>query len=311
MSHATQLCPDPGTQLLSPADLDLYLETFFARWENLNTRHAYRGDLRAWLTWCEKTGRHPIGPHITRGIVEIWMRWLHEDRHNAPKTINHRVARLSMLFELAVDDGLMAKNPCRLVRRPKGVPDPNVRIAMNREETQRFIAAAYTSGPTDYALVLLMLMMGLRVSEVCSLDVGDCHEIAKAHRCVRFVGKGSKLAVVPMPPAVQRAVDAAIGDRTDGPLLVRRDGSRMTRRSADRVVKRIAKAAAITSVKVYPHVLRHTFIVGALDAGTPARTVQLSARHAQVSTTLTVYDRGRQVLDDHASYVVAGYFGAA
>lgn len=66
-----------------------------------------------------------------------------------------------------------------------------------------------------------------------------------------------------------------------------------------------------TSVKVYPHVLRHTFIVGALDAGTPARTVQLSARHAQVSTTLSVYDRGRQVLDDHAAYVVAGYFGAA
>lgn len=76
-------------------------------------------------------------------------------------------------------------------------------------------------------------------------------------------------AMVPMPPAVQRAVDAAIAGRTSGPVVQRRDGSRMTRRSADRVVKRCAKAARITAITVSPHTLRHTFVVLALDAGFP------------------------------------------
>ncbi|AUV61595.1 integrase [Gordonia phage MichaelScott] len=304
MSHATQPC------VLSPADVDLFVEAFLARWESPNTRAAYRQDLTAWLRWCHLHGKHPISD-ASRPLVEMWMRWLRDERGNSASTINHRVGTLTRFFELALDDDLVAKNPCRLVRRPKAGSDNNDRIALTRDEMQRLTAAAAASSAADHALVVLMGVCGLRVSEACSLDVTDCHEIAKAHRCVRFIGKGGKPALVPMPPAVQRAVDAAIGDRTSGPLLLRRDGTRMTRRSADRVVKRCAKTAGITAVAVSPHVLRHSFVVGALDAGAQPRTVQLSARHAQISTTLDVYDKGRQALDDHAAYVVAGYFGSA
>ncbi|AZV00688.1 tyrosine integrase [Gordonia phage EnalisNailo] len=301
--HATQ------SAVLSRADVDFYIETFLARWDNPNTRDAYRNDLIMWLRWCDDHNQHPLHG-ITRPLVELWMRWLREDRQNSDATINHRVGTLSQLFDLAVDDDLVAKNPCRMVRRPKAVPDAGQRIALTRDEMQRLTAAAFKSGPTDYALVLLMGHLGLRVSEVCALDIDDCSVIAKAHRCVRFIGKGEKPALVPLPPAAQRAVDAAAAGRASGPLLVRRDGTRMTRRSADRVVKRLAKAAGITGVKVSPHTLRHTFIVGAIDAGTDLRTVQLSARHADISTTIGTYDRGRQVLDEHAAYVVAGYFGS-
>jgi site-specific recombinase XerD len=317
VSHATQPCPLPALDLPDPSagplaglDLDMYCEMFLARWENPNTRDAYRMDVRIWRAWCDERGLHPLNG-ITRHHVEMWMRWLAGERGNGPATICHRVGTLSLFFELALDDDLVRKNPCRLVRRPKAKPAADERIALSRDEMQRLAAVAARSSVTDHALVCLMGYMGLRVSEACSLDVSDCYEIAKAHRCVRFIGKGDKPALVPMPPAVQRAVDAAIGGRNDGPLLLRRDGTRMSRRSADRVVKRLAKAAAITSVTVSPHVLRHTFIVGALDAGAPPRTVQLSARHADISTTLGVYDRGRQTLDDHATYVVAGFFGSA
>ncbi|QPX61737.1 tyrosine integrase [Gordonia phage Bunker] len=304
MSHATEACA------LARADLDLYIESFLSRWDSANTRATYRQDLILWLRWCDLHDKHPISD-ASRPLVEVWMRWLRDERGNSASTINHRVGTLSQFFEIALDDDLVRKNPCRLVRRPRATPRPNERIALTRDEMQRLTAAGAASGPADHALIVLMGMCGLRVSEACGLDVTDCNEIAKAHRCVRFVGKGGKPALVPMPPAVQRAVDAAIGDRTAGPLIVRRDGSRMTRRSADRVVKRCAKAAGITAVSVSPHTLRHTFIVGALDAGAAPRTVQLSARHADISTTLSTYDRGRQALDDHASYVVAGYFGSA
>ncbi|QLF84845.1 tyrosine integrase [Gordonia phage BBQValindra] len=304
VSHATEACA------LARADLDLYIESFLARWESPNTCAAYRQDLTAWLRWCDLHNKHPISD-ASRPLIEVWMRWLRDERGNSSSTINHRVGTLSQFFELALDDDLVRKNPCRLVRRPRATPDADERIALTRDEMQRLTAAAAASSPSDHALVVLMGYCGLRVSEACGLGVTDCYEIAKAHRCVRFVGKGGKPALVPMPPSVQRAVDAAIACRTTGPLIVRRDGSRMTRRSADRVVKRCAKAAAITAVSVSPHTLRHTFVVSALDAGVSARVAQLSARHADISTTLSTYDRGRQVLDDHAAYAVAGYLGSA
>jgi site-specific recombinase XerD len=238
------------------------------------------------------------------------MRWLAEDRGCAPGTVSRRIGTLSQFFELAIDDDLIARNPTRLIRRPKTRVDQTKRIALSRDEMGRLARAAYDAGPTDYALVVLMGYLGLRVSEACGLDVADCLHVSKAHRCLRFVGKGDQLAIVPQPPVVMRAVDAAIGDRTEGPLLLRRDGSRMTRRSADRVVKRCAKAAAI-EMPVSPHVLRHTMIVNALDAGVPPRTVQLSARHASLDTTLSVYDRGRENLDSHAAHALAAYFGSA
>ncbi|WNM66331.1 tyrosine integrase [Gordonia phage Culver] len=305
MSHATQLCPSVPSGL----DLDLYIESFLARWENPNTRSAYRQDMASWLRWCKEHDKDPV-LDASRPLVEMWMRWLRDERGNSSATISHRVGTLSQFFEIALDDDFVRKNPCRLVRRPRVSIDPDQRIAMTRDEIQRLQAAGARSSAVDHALVMLMGYCGLRVSEACGLDVTDCYEISKAHRCVRFVGKGDKAAMVPMPPSVQRAVDAAIAGRGAGPLLVRRDGTRMTRRSADRVIKRLAKAASITSVSVSPHTLRHTFVVGALDAGTAPRTVQLSARHADISTTLSTYDRGRQILDEHAAYVVAGYFGA-
>lgn len=167
MSHATQPCAD--SPALSSLDVDLYIEAFLARWDNPNTRSAYRDDLASWLRWCEHVGLDPIGPHLHRSHVEMWMRWMRETRGNSASTINHRVGRLSLLFELAVDDDLMPKNPCRLVRRPKAAPAPDERIAMNREEAQRFLHAAHRAGPMDYALVMLMAMMGLRISEALSL----------------------------------------------------------------------------------------------------------------------------------------------
>ncbi|AXH45836.1 tyrosine integrase [Gordonia phage GEazy] len=176
MSHATQAC------VLARADLDLYIESFLARWENPNTRDAYRADLVMWLRWCELHDKDPIGD-ASRPLVEMWMRWLRDERSNSAATINHRVGTLGQFFEIALDDDLVRKNPCRLARRPKVQPNPDQRIALTRPELQRLEAVAAASCPADHALVMLMGYCGLRVSEACSLDVTDCHEIAKAHRC--------------------------------------------------------------------------------------------------------------------------------
>lgn len=61
---------------------------------------------------------------------------------------------------------------------------------------------------------------------------------------------------------------------------------------------------------VSPHTLRHGAIANAIDAGIPIRDVQLMARHRDISTTITIYDKGRFNLDTHASHGLAAYLGA-
>jgi integrase/recombinase XerD len=83
----------------------------------------------------------------------------------------------------------------------------------------------------------------------------------------------------------------------------------MDRYAADRTVKRLARRAGIRK-RISPHSLRHSFITAALDAGVPLRDVQEAASHADPRTTMR-YDRGRQSLDRHATYVVATFVAGA
>ncbi len=108
------------------------------------------------------------------------------------------------------------------------------------------------------------------------------------------LGKGSKLALIPLPPRVARAVDMAAGERLSGPLLLAQYGLRLNRHAATRIVRRLAKKAGITK-SISPHSLRHSFITAALDAGVPLRDVQIAARHSDPRTT-TRYDRARTTL---------------
>jgi integrase/recombinase XerD len=84
---------------------------------------------------------------------------------------------------------------------------------------------------------------------------------------------------------------------------------RLDRHAAGRTVRRVARRAGI-SKRIAPHKLRHAFITAALDAGVPLRDVQEAASHADPRTTMR-YDRGRQSLDRHATYIVATFIAGA
>lgn len=214
VSHATQLCPNPGTT----PDIDLKIEVFLLRWDNPQTRAAYRAAIHCWADWCADRGLDPIhGVHRTH--VEAWVLELKDSRKLKPTTINHRVTVLRIWFELAIDDGLIARNPCRLVRRLR-VPRDNTRKSLHRNELRQLLIAARDDRPGYYALVVLMAYCGLRVSEAVGLDVEDTRVTEHSHRCARITRKGGEVALIPMPPVVQRAVDDAAGDRTTGPLIV-------------------------------------------------------------------------------------------
>ena len=130
------------------------------------------------------------------------------------------------------------------------------------------------------------------------------------HRVLRVCGKGSKVVLVPRPPAVGRAIDRATGDRDRGPILLDSRGARMDRHAATRRLRRLAANAGVPIARPHPHMLRHTFVTTMLDAGVDLRDVQIAVRHADPRTTMR-YDRNRVSLDRHATYVVAAYVAGA
>jgi len=146
------------------------------------------------------------------------------------------------------------------------------------------------------------------VSEACNVNIEDLG-MERGHRTLHIIGKGNKPALLPLPPRVARAVDQAAACRLNGPLLLTRTGRRLDRFAATRIVRRLAKRAGITK-RISPHSLRHSFITAALDAGVPLRDVQIAARHADPRTT-TRYDRARENLDRHASYIVTAFVAGA
>ena len=103
-----------------------------------------------------------------------------------------------------------------------------------------------------------------------------------------------------------RAIDLAIGERSDGPVFLAPDGRRLDRHGAGRTVRRIARRAKISKL-AGPHTLRHAFITAALDAGgaIAGRT------GSRLPRTTMSYGRARTTLDRHATYIVAAYVAGA
>jgi integrase len=161
----------------------------------------------------------------------------------------------------------------------------------------------------DFALVAMLGLLGLRIFEATGADIDAIGDV-RGHRVLRVHGKGDKIALVPLPPAVGRALDRATDDRLHGPVLRSRTGGRMDRHCATRRLKALAKVAGVSLDRMHPHMLRHTFVTTMLDAGVDLRDVQIAARHADPRTTMR-YDRARTNLDRHPNYILAAFMASA
>jgi site-specific recombinase XerD len=294
----------PTTQLITRDrplfdEARLAIASFLARYSGA-TRVSYTADLRYWFAWCHE--HHLDVFAVRRGHLELWAR-MQEDAGLAASTISRRLSTVAGFYRFAAIDGVIEHSPAEYVRRPK-IDTESATLGLDRMELSAFIAQGAAAGPVDHALACLLGLLGLRVSEACGIDIEDL-SADRGHRTVTVLGKGAKHALIPMPPRVARAVDLVAGERTAGPLLLTRHGNRMNRHAATRIVRRLARRAGVTK-HISPHSLRHSFITAALDAGVPLRDVQIAARHADPRTT-TRYDRARNNIDRHASYIVAAF----
>jgi hypothetical protein len=131
------------------------------------------------------------------------------------------------------------------------------------------LVAAGLGSPAEHALISLLALNGLRVSEATGADIEDLG-LERGHRTLTITRKGGKVVTIPLAPRTARAIDLAIGERAGGPVFLAVDGRRLDRHGAGRIVRKTARRARIGK-SVTPHTLRHAFITAALDAGVPLR----------------------------------------
>jgi site-specific recombinase XerD len=268
------------------------------------TREAYALDLRQFAVWCANHERRLFGVH--RVDIECFGREL-EARGRARATIARRLCTIAGFYRYAEEEGLIAHSPAIHVRRPRLDYESHA-TGLDRNELGALLVAAGLSSARGHALVSLLALNGLRVSEALGADI-DALGLERGHRTLTVTRKGGKVVTMPLAPRVARVLDLAIGERLEGPILVDGAGERLDRHAAGRIVRRIVRQAGITK-RVGPHTLRHAFITAALDAGVPLRDVQEAASHADPRTTMR-YDRGRQSLDRHATYIMATFVAGA
>ena len=283
-----------------------------------HTRRAYTRDLTGWARWCAHL---EVDPRLAGRVhVDAWARHLTEQLRLAPATVARRLAAVSAFYRWCVLEQHLVANPAVHVRRPDVDPDASTTLGLSGEQARALLHAAEEHSPRMRALVALLLVDGLRISEALALDIADVQGVDRGHRVVELTRKGGRRDRAALPPLVADAVDTYLTHRTAhddaagtslggpgpaGPLFVTRTGARWRPGNAARALTSLATLAGIPGAnRVTPHALRHAAITIALDAGVPLHDVQDFAGHRDPRSTRR-YDRARGRLDRHASYTLA------
>jgi integrase/recombinase XerC len=226
---------------------------------------------------------------------------------NGPATIARKLASVRAFGRFLVKRGVLAANPAAAIRapkKPKGLPraldvDDAYRLVEAPTLLPRIAARPLSATEAarhdclrlrDRALLELAYSTGLRVSELCALELGD---IDRDRYGVPMVmvrrGKGGKAREVPLGGEAARALDAYLPARRElgaggAALFVNARGTRLSARSVQRMVGRWAVAGGVHG-HATPHGLRHSFATHLLDEGADLRSIQELLGHASLAST--------------------------
>lgn len=255
---------------------------------SVNSMEAYAADLRRFCVWARASSlsgpRQVSGKDVRAFLVEA-------AGGLAARSRARLVSTLRSFFGFLLAEGAVAGDPMLTILSTRaGRKLPTV---LTRAETDRLLGMADAEGPSgvrDRIILELLYGCGLRVGELCALDVTD---LDRREGALRVRGKGDKERVVPVgEPALAAAarwLDSARGEMLAGKaspaFLLNRRGGRLSRVSVWQTLKRCAAAAGLRPQRLTPHILRHTYATHLLEGGADLRVVQELLGHADISTT--------------------------
>lgn len=189
--------------------------------------------------------------------------------HQAPATVAKKLAALGSLYRYLIRRGLRPDDPTVAVQRPKVDPVRSIRWLTDDEQQDLLMAA---ESLRDRAM-LLILLHGLRLSELCSLTVGHY----RRGRLVHVPGKGGRVRTVPLHPVACATLEQY--------LRTRAEGSRMFPLERRQVQKLVAYYGCKIGRQITPHALRHSFATSAVRS-IGLTKAQLILGHQSPKTTM-------------------------
>jgi tyrosine recombinase xerC len=229
---------------------------------------------------------------LTQRAVRSWLARTLADG-GARSTIARHTAAIRNFTSWAMREGILASDPAALLSSPRAdqrLPSPldesDARALLNAARDEA--AAGGASQIRNWAILELTYACGLRVSEVCALDISSLNREALT---VRVVGKGNKERVVPYGPPAADALDHGLvrgrpqlaGERSGHALFLGDKGGRIDPRVVRSMVHKMAARAGVHDIA--PHGLRHSTATHLLQGGADLRAVQEMLGHSSLSTT--------------------------
>lgn len=262
-----------------------------------HTLRNYASDIeqfRTYLLTASKGKDIPVASidHLT---IREWMATLHAA--NKKKTsIARKLASLRTLFQFLIREGVLEKNPAKLVATPR--IERKLPSHLSMEDAVRFIETPDLGtdlGKRDRAILEFLYATGMRVSELVNLNMKD---IDFREKLVRVTGKRKKQRILPFAEAALQAVmyyldearpiflnNCPSAERDNQAVFLNYQGTRITSRSVGRMIDKYIGICADINKHISPHSLRHSFATHLLDSGADLRDIQELLGHARLSTT--------------------------
>jgi integrase/recombinase XerC len=250
-----------------------------------NTIQAYRRDVELFAEWAQRGGVD--GPErVDRLLLRRYLAHL-STRQYARRSMARKAAALRRYFRWARQTGLVTTDPTTGLTASAG-PGRLPQIVAGADLAELLEPAVDPDEPVwrrhrDDALLELLYGSGLRVSELCGLDLDG---VDLSRRVVTVWGKGSKERRVPLSDASVDALQQWLHSRAEvagsvsgAALFLSTRGARLATREVRRVLDRRSPSPT------HPHALRHTYATHLLDGGADLRAVQELLGHSDVSTT--------------------------
>ena len=187
----TTAAPSTALATIQPAFTDaerLALAGYLAGYRGL-TREAYTLDLRQFTTWCRARSLALFA--VRRADIESFARDL-ETKGRARATVTRRLCTIAGFYRYAVEEELLEHSPAAHVRRPR-VDYESHAVALDRNELGALLVAAGLGSPAEHALISLLALNGLRVSEATGVDIEHLG-LERGHRTLTITRKGGKVA---------------------------------------------------------------------------------------------------------------------
>lgn len=278
---------------MSKPNLDPLLEEFdeylaLQRGRSAHTRRAYLGDLRSLFDFT--------GGGLDTLTLPRLRSWLaaQAGAGAARTTLARRTSAIKTFTAWALHRGLLATDPATRLQTPKA---HRILPSVLRQDQALDAMDALNSGAQqgdpmalrDRLIVELLYATGIRVSELCGLDIDD---VDRSRRLLRVLGKGNKQRTVPFGEPAEDALSAWLErgrpelakPSSGAALLLGSRGARLDQRQARTVVHQ-TMAAVDGAPDIGPHGLRHSAATHLLEGGADLRVVQELLGHSTLATT--------------------------